>query len=36
VALTMLQYQKKGESSADATIVYPDAYKTGDAVWTNQ
>ena len=36
VALTMLQYQKEGESSADATIVYPDAYKTGDAVWTNK
>ncbi len=36
VAITMIQYQKDGQSSADATIVYPDTYKTGDAVWTNK
>ncbi len=36
VAITMIQYQKEGQSSADATIVYPDSYKTGDAVWSNQ
>ncbi len=36
VAITMIQYQEKGQSSADATIVYPDTYKTGDPVWTNQ
>ncbi len=33
VAITMIQYQKEGQSSADATIVYPDSYKTGDAVF---
>jgi len=32
-AITMIQYQKEGQSSADATIVYPDTYKTGDAVF---
>jgi len=32
VALTMIQYQKEGEDSGSATIVFPDVYKTGDAV----
>jgi ABC-type branched-subunit amino acid transport system substrate-binding protein len=32
-ALTMIQYQKEGENSAVATIVYPKAYKTGDAIY---
>lgn len=32
VALTMIQYQEEGENSGEATIVFPDAYKTGDAV----
>ncbi len=32
VALTMIQYQEEGQNSADAPIVYPDTYKTGDAV----
>jgi ABC-type branched-subunit amino acid transport system substrate-binding protein len=36
VALTMIQYQSEGQSSNDAAIVYPDAYKTGDAVFVNQ
>lgn len=36
VALTMIQYQVEGQSSAEATIVYPDAYKTGDAVWSGR
>ncbi len=36
VALTMIQYQEEGQNSADATIVYPDAYKTGDAIFVNQ
>ena len=36
VAITMIQYQKEGQSSADATIVYPDTYKTGDAVFVGQ
>jgi len=36
VALTMIQFQEEGQNSAEATIVYPDAYKTGDAVFVNQ
>ncbi len=32
VALTMIQYQEEGENSGEATIVFPDAYKTGDAI----
>ncbi|MFQ5623039.1 MAG: ABC transporter substrate-binding protein [Paracoccaceae bacterium] len=36
VALTVIQYQKEGENSGDATIVWPDAYKTGDPVNVNQ
>jgi ABC-type branched-subunit amino acid transport system substrate-binding protein len=36
VALTMIQYQQEGQSSAEATIVYPDTYKTGDAVWVHK
>lgn len=30
VAITMVQYQKEGEPSNKMTIVYPDAYKTGE------
>ncbi len=30
-ALTVIQYQKEGQNSAEATIVFPDAYKTGEA-----
>lgn len=33
VALTVIQYQKEGQNSAEAPIVFPDAYKTGDAVY---
>jgi branched-chain amino acid transport system substrate-binding protein len=33
VAITMIQYQEEGQSSADAPIVYPDTYKTGDPVF---
>ncbi len=36
VALTVIQYQEEGENSGEATIVWPDAYKTGDAVFVNQ
>ncbi len=32
VALTMIQYQKEGENSGNATIVYPDVYKTGEPI----
>ena len=35
VALTMIQYQKEGEDSGGATIVFPDVYKTGDAIINN-
>lgn len=36
VALTVIQYQVEGENSGSATIVWPDAYKTGDPVYVNQ
>lgn len=36
VALTVIQYQEVGQNSADAPIVYPDAYKTGDPIYVNQ
>ena len=32
-AITMVQYQKEGEPSNTMTIVYPDVYKTGDAIY---
>ena len=32
VALTVIQYQKEGEDSGGATIVYPDVYKTGEPI----
>ena len=32
-AITMVQYQKEGEASNTMTIVYPDVYKTGDAIY---
>ena len=35
-ALTVIQYQEEGQNSADSPIVYPDAYKTGDAIYVNQ
>jgi ABC-type branched-subunit amino acid transport system substrate-binding protein len=36
VALTMIQYQKEGQESVEAPIIWPDAYKTGDPVFVNQ
>jgi branched-chain amino acid transport system substrate-binding protein len=36
VALTMIQYQVEGQSSADAAIVYPDAYKTGEPIFVGK
>jgi ABC-type branched-subunit amino acid transport system substrate-binding protein len=33
VALTVIQYQKEGQSSGSAPIVYPDVYKTGDPIY---
>ena len=35
-ALTVIQYQEEGQNSVDAPIVWPDAYKTGDAVYVGQ
>ena len=34
-ALTVIQYQEEGQSSVDSPIVWPDAYKTGDAIYVN-
>ena len=34
-AITMVQYQKEGESSPGMTIVYPDVYKTGDPIYVD-
>ncbi len=36
VALTVIQYQEEGESSGAATIVWPDAYKTGESIYVHQ
>jgi branched-chain amino acid transport system substrate-binding protein len=35
-AMTMIQYQTEGQSSLEATIVWPDAYKTGPAIYVGQ
>lgn len=35
-AITVIQYQEEGQSSTDAAIVYPDAYKTKDMVIVNE
>ena len=32
-AITMVQYQKSGQDSTEATVVYPQKYKTGNAVF---
>ena len=32
-AVTMVQYQKSGQDSTEAPVVYPDRYKTGDPVF---
>lgn len=34
-ALTVIQYQEEGQISVDAPIVWPDAYKTGDAIYVD-
>jgi len=34
-AMTMIQYQKEGQNSVDAPIVWPDAYKNGKAIYVN-
>ncbi len=35
-ALTVIQYQEEGQSSVDSPIVWPDAYKTGDAIYVGR
>ncbi len=35
-ALTVIQYQEEGQNSVDAPIVWPDAYKTGDAIYVGR
>jgi ABC-type branched-subunit amino acid transport system substrate-binding protein len=32
-AMTMIQYQKEGQNSMEAPIIWPEAYKTGDAIY---
>lgn len=32
-AMTMIQYQKEGQDSTDSPIVWPDAYKSGKAIY---
>jgi ABC-type branched-subunit amino acid transport system substrate-binding protein len=34
-AMTMVQYQNEGEDSVNSAIVWPDAYKTGDAIYVD-
>lgn len=35
-ALTMIQYQKEGQNSTDAPIIWPDSYKTGDPIYVKR
>ncbi len=35
-AMTMIQYQKQGQSSVDAPIVWPAAYKTADPIYVTK
>lgn len=35
-ALTMIQYQVEGQSSTEAAIVFPDAYKTAEPILVNE
>jgi len=35
-ALTVIQYQKQGQSSVESPIVWPDAYKTGDPIYVKK
>ena len=35
-AMTMIQYQEEGQNSVDAPIIWPDAYKTGDAIYVKK
>jgi branched-chain amino acid transport system substrate-binding protein len=35
-AITMVQYQKKGQDSTEAVVVYPPRYKTGEPVYVKK
>jgi len=35
-ALMIFQYQEEGQKTADAPIVFPESYKTGEAIFVNQ
>ncbi len=35
-AMTMIQYQKEGQNSTDSPIIWPDAYKTGPAIYVKK
>ncbi len=35
-AMTMIQYQEEGQNSQDAPIVWPDTYKTGEAIFVKK
>jgi ABC-type branched-subunit amino acid transport system substrate-binding protein len=35
-AVTMIQYQEKGQDSINAPVVWPETYKTGDPVFVHQ
>lgn len=35
-AITVVQYQVEGQDSTEATVVWPDVYKTGEPVFVNQ
>ena len=35
-AITMIQYHVEGQSSTEAAIVFPEAYKTADPIWVNR
>ncbi len=35
-AITMVQYQEPGQNAADAAVVWPDAYKTGELILVDQ
>ena len=35
-ALTVIQYQEEGQNSVDSPIVWPDAYKTGEAIYVGR
>ena len=35
-AITMVQYQKKGQDSTEAVVVYPPKFKTGEPVFVNK